>query len=88
MAKLTLQQIADEYQMSPKTFKKYVQECSIPYTPIGSHMLFNATEVELHLRSLKKKKPENILQFKPGLPKQKKRIKVQTIKSKFADALR
>jgi hypothetical protein len=52
MARLNLNQIAEAYRRSPKTFRKYVRELKIPHIQLGREMLFDPAEVERHLVSL------------------------------------
>jgi len=49
--KLKLSEMAAHYRCSAKTFAKYVKDWKVPYTPLGRAKLFNAAEVEAHLKS-------------------------------------
>lgn len=79
MARLTLQQIADHFQKTPKTFMKYVRLQKIPHILIGRSPMFALSEVEAHLAA-RTPDPAKVVQFKPV-----KRSKV--VKSKFAEAV-
>lgn len=52
MAKLTLNEMADELGFCTKTFKKYVRECNIPHGGLGRNMRFDPDEVWSHLKKL------------------------------------
>ncbi len=47
--RITLKEMAQRLNRSPKTFRKYVIEYQIPHICLGRDMLFNAAEVENYL---------------------------------------
>ena len=50
--RITLKEMAQRLNRSPKTFRKYVIGYKIPHICLGRDMLFNATEVENYLSNL------------------------------------
>lgn len=57
---LTLSEIAKKYKRTPKTFKKHVEKCGIPYEMLGRSMMFDPVAVSNHLAALSRRvEPKN-----------------------------
>jgi excisionase family DNA binding protein len=79
MAKLTLQEMADELGFCSKTFRKYVTKYKIPHVKLGRDTRFDRAEVWEFLRGLAIVEPTQKIQLKPDkLPRRSKRQPAST----------
>lgn len=64
--KKTLHEIAAEYRVCDKTFRRRVRELGIPHIKLGREMLFVPEKVERYLEELTRSNVKaNVLDFKP-----------------------
>lgn len=52
MTKLTLSEMSERLNISPRTLRRYITTYKIPHIKIGNRLRFDASRVELHLESL------------------------------------
>jgi hypothetical protein len=73
MPKLTLEEMAAELKVCPRTMKKYTSEYGIPHGGLGRDLRFDADEVWAHLKSLKAaEQPTDRVDLKPEKSKKKR----------------
>ena len=80
MPKLTLAQIANEYNRTPRVFARLVRELNIPHELLKNSMLFDPIAVSKHLanRAAIEAAKSNVVKFAPTVRKSEAK------KSRFA----
>lgn len=78
---LSLSEMAERFNISAKTFAKYVENRGIPYYPFGRTKRFDPCEVAAYMRMIPEPpEPSNVVQIKPVRKQRKQK------KSRFAEA--
>lgn len=89
MARLSLKEIAESYEKTPKTFRKIVKDTGVPHELVGRSMFFDAGKVSAFFEALaaaKIPKP-NIVKMPVRLPRNANKGKVVKFESKFSEAV-
>ena len=87
---VTLKEMAALLNRCERTFRKYVIEYKIPHIRLGRDMLFDAAEVESHLKNLTMEALNSELVHTPAkiIPETKRNaINPNKSKNKYADLL-
>lgn len=64
-ALLTLKEMAEDRNLSVKTFKKYVIQRGIPHELYGRSMRFDPVVVRLHMTTAAPESTSNVVPFRP-----------------------